>query len=259
MARPRDGRTLMTVASERTATTQLRSDHRNDTTVISLDREAKRNALSATMVEGLIDAVRQANEDHTRLLVLRGNGPCFSAGFDFTDYDRQSEADLALRFIRLEQLLQAFEHSPIPTLALVHGKTFGAGADLAAACTYRVFDPDAVVRMPGLKFDLVLGSRRLAARTNESWAYDVLSQTRPVDASEALGSGLATRLAPQQDWDSVIDETATQAYQLSPSTTTALRARLTPDTRAEDMHALVESVTRPGLIERIRRFREGTQ
>ena len=249
----------MTVTVDQDASTHLSINRNDGVTTLSLNRAEKRNALSAPLVEGLITAVHHAYEDETRLLVLRGSGRCFSAGFDFTDYDQHSEGDLALRFIRLEQLLQAVEHAPMATLSLVHGKTFGAGADLAAACTHRVFDPEAEVRMPGLRFGLLLGSRRLAARTSETWAYDVLSKTRAVDASEAQQSGLATHVAPQPEWDAIIDATTAQARRLDPATTTALRSRLTPDTRAEDMHALVESVTRPGLIERIRRFREGTQ
>jgi hypothetical protein len=65
------------------------------------------NALSATLVEALLAEVDAAYRDGTRLLVLRGNGKNFSAGFDMGGYEAQSEGDLVLRFIRIEQLLQA--------------------------------------------------------------------------------------------------------------------------------------------------------
>ena len=44
-----------------------------------------------------------------RLLVLRGNGKNLSAGFDFGGVEAQSEGDLLLRFVRIEQLLQGLK------------------------------------------------------------------------------------------------------------------------------------------------------
>ena len=95
---------------------ELLRKHENHVTRLTLNRPQKANALSAPLVEALIDAVEYAATDGTRLLILDGAGSHFCAGFDFTDAQAQSEGDLALRFIRIETLLQAL-HWHWPTAA----------------------------------------------------------------------------------------------------------------------------------------------
>ena len=80
-------------------------EKRGGTLTLTLNRPRRMNALSAHLVNGLSGAISAAYRDNTRLLVLRGIGKNFSAGFDMTDYEDESEGDLVLRFIRIEQLL----------------------------------------------------------------------------------------------------------------------------------------------------------
>ena len=226
------------------------------TTRLTLNRPDKANALSATLVESLLQAVEAAFEDGTRLLVLDGNGKHFCAGFDFTGYAQQSEGDLTLRFIRIETLLQALFHAPIDTVALAHGRNFGAGADLFAACHHRIAAPGATFRMPGLQFGLVLGTRRICHRIGSQAARDILATTRTFDAAEALRVGFATRLDEPSAWPALVDGLGRDAQSLSPVAARALHAASTPDTRSMDMAALAASASAPGLKERINAFRQ---
>ena len=81
-------------------------------TSLTLNRAEKANALSAELVESLIEAVDSAYDDGTRLLAIDASGPHFCAGFDFSDLETSSDAELALRFIRIEVLLQSIHHAP---------------------------------------------------------------------------------------------------------------------------------------------------
>ena len=225
-------------------------------TILTLNRPAKANALSASLVESLMSAVDTALRDSTRLLVLEGNGKHFCAGFDFTDYEKQSEGDLLLRFVRIEALLQRLFHAPIETLVLTQGRNFGAGADLVAACQHRIATPESTFRMPGLRFGLVLGTRRLAHRVGDGAARELLAETKTFDADEALRLGFLTRLESPANWPEIIADLAQRAQVLSGGAAAALHQATTPDTRALDMAALAESASTPGLRERIRQFRE---
>lgn len=226
------------------------------TTRLTLNRPDKANALSASLVESLLRAVEAAFADGTRLLVLEGNGKHFCAGFDFTGYEQQSEGDLALRFIRIETLLQALFHAPIDTLALAHGRNFGAGADLVAACHHRISAPGATFRMPGLRFGLVLGTRRLCHRVGSQAARDILATSRTFDATEALRLGFATRLEEPPAWPALVEALGRDAQVLTPAAARSLQSASTPDTRHEDMAALAVSASEPGLKQRIGAFRQ---
>jgi enoyl-CoA hydratase/carnithine racemase len=235
---------------------ELLRSHAGHVTHLTLNRPAKANALSASLVEALINAVEYAGTDGTRLLILEGNGNHFCAGFDFTGYGDATEGDLVLRFVRIEHLLQQIYHAPFATLALAHGRNFGAGADLVCACGSRIAAPATTFRMPGLRFGLVLGTRRLAQRMGADTARDVLATSRTFDAEEALGRGFVTRIAAQDEWPAMADAARKAADALTQPALARLNEHTTIDTRAADMAALVQSASVPGLKERIRIFRD---
>jgi enoyl-CoA hydratase/carnithine racemase len=226
-------------------------------TRLSLNRPHKANALDTALVEALIAAVEAAASDGTRLLVLEGKGEHFCAGFDFSDFERQSEGDLALRFLRIETLLQALYHAPFQSLALAHGRNFGAGADLVVACNQRIASPEATFRMPGLRFGVVLGTRRLAHRVGPEQARRLLIESRTFGADEAVGVGFLNRVAARHEWEDLIAEAAREARALPLESAARLNALTVIESRDADMAELARSVSGPGLKARIRAFRAG--
>jgi enoyl-CoA hydratase len=226
-------------------------------TELTLNRPEKRNALSSPLVEALIGAISAAERDGTRLLVLQGAGKGFSAGFDFSSLDTDDDAALALRFLRIETLLQAVRYAPFSTLALVHGACYGAAADLVVSCRHRVASPDGTFRMPGLRFGVVLGTRRLAALVGMDVARDLLEASKVFSASEALKAGFLTDVQERSAFPAAIAAAADAGDALSPDANRALLHLTAPDTRDADMASLARSVSEPGLKERIRAFRAG--
>ena len=235
---------------------ELLRSHAGHVTRLTLNRPAKANALSASLVEALINAVEYAQTDGTRLLILEGNGNHFCAGFDFTGYDEASEGDLLLRFVRIEHLLQLIYHAAFTTMVLAHGKIFGAGADIVCACSHRIAAPGTTFRMPGLRFGLVLGTQRLAHRVGNDAARELLATSRTFDAPGALNLGFVSRIAPQDAWPALIDEQRAAATTLTQPALARMNAQTVIDTRDADMAALAHSASVPGLKERIRIFRE---
>ena len=235
---------------------ELLRSHDAHITRLTLNRPQKANALSASLVEALINAIEYAHTDGTRLLILAGNGAHFCAGFDFTDYADASEGDLVLRFIRIEHLLQQLYHAPFATLVLAQGKNFGAGADLVCACATRIAAPASTFRMPGLRFGIVLGVRRLAHRIGADAAREVLASSKTFDADHALRSGFLNHVAEPSEWPAIMDGATNASHTLSRPAIARLNEQIAVDTRALDMAALVQSASVPGLKERIRNFRD---
>lgn len=221
------------------------------TLFLTLDRPDKLNALSPALVEAMLAQVEGAAAQGVRLLVLRGAGRNFSAGFDMGGLDAQSEGDLVLRFIRLEMLLQALRHAPFDTLALAHGRNFGAGVDLVAACARRIAAPDASFRMPGLRFGLALGTRLFAERVGAARARAVHQVSQTFHASEALEWGFLDDIAAQEHWDPVVAKAQASAAALPADASARLFRVTTADHRDADLAELVRSAAQPGLKERI--------
>ena len=233
---------------------ELRQERQGATLTLTLDRPAKMNALSGALVDALLEAVEKAHSDGTRLVVFRGEGKNFSAGFDFGGYESQSEGDLLLRFTRIEQLLQVVHHAPFETLALAHGRNFGAGVDLIGACSRRVSTTEATFRMPGLRFGLVLGTRRFALQVGGDTARDILAESKTFGAEEGLDMGFLTQVAGIPEWPEAIARAAEAAAALPPDAHARLVAATRIDTRDADLAELVRSAAAPGLKMRIAEY-----
>lgn len=223
----------------------------------TLNRPEKLNALNAELVEALLQAVHQAHAEGARLLVFRGAGKSFCAGFDLSDLEAHSEGDLVLRFIRIEQLLQAVASSPAYTVALAHGKVFGAGVDLFAVCRRRVATADSMFRMPGLKFGLVLGTRRFADLVGTHKALELLGATSPFDADAAVQMGFVQQVRTQDEWPQAVADSESLCAVLDDATRQALYRVLGTAQADADLSNLVRSAARPGLKDRLRQYLAG--
>ncbi|VCU71626.1 putative enoyl-CoA hydratase [Pigmentiphaga humi] len=220
---------------------------------LELQQPAKGNALSAQAVEALIAAVDEAvsrNDVHT--LVLGGAGRHFCTGFDLSDLDDESDASLLHRFVRIELLLQRLWTAPVRTVAIAHGRTWGAGADLMTACDLRLGLDDTQVRFPGAGFGLVLGTARLAARVGGDRAWRMAVESTSLDAAAALDTGLLSMRLDSLDRDAWLACLPPPA--VDRTTMAALRAAVASAGDAE-LATLVRSAARPGLKARIEAYR----
>ena len=247
---------------------------------IDLNRAHRGNALSSELVEAALDAVHRSFRDpsvHT--LMFAGAGRHFCTGFDLDGLDSQSDGDLLLRFARIEALLDAVWRAPVRTVAIAQGRTWGAGADLFAACDLRLALSGASFRFPGAGFGIVLGTRRLAERVGTERARAWVSDGATVEAGQALACGLASRLIdPAQAGDDWRQGACGPAPAIDRDTLSMIRSasRSTGgpggDMLADaDLAALVRSATSsttrsntagqagPGLRERIAAYRDRTR
>lgn len=220
---------------------------------LTLNRPDKANALDAGLIEMLLQAVELARAEGAKALVLCGAGRNFCGGFDFTGYEKQSAGDLLHRFVRIELLLQRLRRGPFVSVALAHGAAYGAGADLVAACTYRIAAPTARFRFPGFRFGVALGTRHLARIVGAQNARLVLLTNRVVPAEEAAAIGLVTHraAAEQPDAAAILKEIAS----LDRDAMEDILRLTAEDTDNDDLADLVRSVSRPGLHGRIAQYR----
>jgi enoyl-CoA hydratase/carnithine racemase len=216
-------------------------------------RYPRANALSASLVDALtgqLDTALLNNDVHT--VVFDGSVGDFSTGFDLSEIDKQSDAELLLRFVKLEQLLDSISRAPVRTIASATGRAWGAGGDLFAACDVRIASSRASFRFPGSAFGLVLGARRLAARIGSDRAIDYVSTGAilAADVANVLGLVTACTDAPAEWLARHLEQpTVDRATMLS------LRNAVTQAMSDQDLAALVRSAARPGLQQRLQQYR----
>lgn len=226
----------------------------DDVATLTLRDPDRLNCFSDRLVAGLHSALDRSQADNARHIIFRADGKGFSGGFDLSGLADESDADLLMRLVKVEHLLQRVRHHDCSTTALVHGACYGAAADLVLACRNRIATADARFLMPGIRFGIVLGTRRLRDTLGEATAYKLLDRLKPFNSEEGLAAGFVTTLAEQQDWNRVV---ASQISLLNQYTTQAYIARmrvLTPDTRDGDMAALVGSVIQGSIKSRMQAY-----
>ncbi len=110
---------------------------------LTLNRADKRNAIDASILDGLESALRAARDEVIRVVVLRGAGGYFSAGIDLPYAADPGEG--RLRFMRrVGDVVVALHRTPVPTISVVEGGAIGLGCNLALACDLTLADQDAV-------------------------------------------------------------------------------------------------------------------
>lgn len=120
---------------------------------LTLNRPAKRNAMSDALLDQLNAHLQAAIDDASvRTIVLRGAGPCFSAGRDLGNVGTGTAEAVRLEDGSLEATVDVFTdtlrlllRSPKPTIAAVHGFAVGGGQAICLAS-------DFVVAEAGAKF-----------------------------------------------------------------------------------------------------------
>lgn len=224
-------------------------------TTLGLNRPDRGNALGPDLVEHLTEAFDRAVAAGARLVILRGEGRHFCTGFDLADLESLSDGDLLLRVVRIEALLQRIHAAPVSTMAIASGRTFGAGADLFAACDHRIALTGASFAFPGPAFGLVLGTNRLANLVGRDRARAMLLAGAEMPAAAALAAGLATATLDAEAVPAAIAAAAEAAARLDPQTVAALHRRTSRAEDDADLAALVRSAARPGLRQRILDYR----
>ena len=177
---------------------------------LTLNRPDKLNALNTRMFELLGEQVADIARsiDTIGCVVVRGAGPCFSAGHDLGAIgEGESGAQLNLQATVIEQLANL----PQPVISAVHGHCYTGALELALA-------GDIILASANARFADTHGrwgltpiwgmSQRLPRRVGASKACDMMFTCRNVDAPEALAMGLTDACFPDDDFDALVQRYA---------------------------------------------------
>ena len=190
---------------------------------ITLNRPAKRNALTTGMIADLRAAVeRAAAAPAVRVIVVRGAGAAFCAGLDLGELAAQ-RAGGAVETHALEVL----ERCPRPTLAAVQGDAIAGGCELALHCDLRVAADSARFAMPlariGLAVPVAL-TWKLVETVGAAATKELLFTGEPIGADAALGLGLVNRVVAAADLDAAVAALARQVAHNAPLAVRTMKA-----------------------------------
>lgn len=163
---------------------------------IVLNRPDVNNAMDEKLIQLFTDIlIKLECDDSVRVICLKGAGKHFCAGADlhwmgrsmhFTREENIQDAE------KLGFLLEKLHNSVKPTVAIVHGATYGGGVGLVAACDIAIASPDAKFCFPEVKLGLVpaLISPYVISAIGERQARRYFLSGEVFDATRAKDIGL---------------------------------------------------------------------
>jgi enoyl-CoA hydratase/carnithine racemase len=199
----------------------LALDRRTPIARLVLDRPDRRNALSLALMKEMLAALEVVAADPaTRVLVIEGRGPAFSAGHDLGEIvaDRDAGAYETL-FETCVDLMTRLHTIPQPVIAKVHGVATAAGCQLVAACDLAIAADDARFATPGVNIGLFCSTPMVPiSRTiGRKRVLEMLFTGEMIDAATAAAWGLVNRAVPGDRLEAEVIELAERIARSSPA------------------------------------------
>jgi enoyl-CoA hydratase/carnithine racemase len=231
---------------------------------IRIDRPDKKNALTAAMYTGLVDAFKRAEFDQSvRVLLLCGSETCFTAGNDLQDFMNVPPSDDSSPTVRFIKQLPVTRK---PLVAAVAGPAVGIGTTMLLHCDLVYADPSARFQLPFVNLGLcpeAASSFLLPQIVGYPRAAELLLLGNPFSATQALEMGLINGITPAGE---VIATAAIKARQMAERPAASLlltksllkraHARLVEETTNEELARFGERLASPEAAEAFRAFFE---
>lgn len=170
--------------------------------IVTMARPEVRNALSLPMMRDLIAALRDtAALPQTRVFILRGEGPAFSAGHDLRELQCGDAAAHVEIFDACVELMETILTVPQPVIAEVATIATAAGCQLVATCDLAVAAEGARFATPGVKIGLFCTTPMVALTRaiGRKRAMEMLLTGEFVDAPTAERWGLVNQVVPAEE------------------------------------------------------------
>lgn len=201
--------------------------------MLVLDLPDMRNAMSDEMTASWVRAVDHlAGDPDVRAVVVTGEGSAFCSGGNTSWIAGEPDAtvdQLRSRMLPFYRAWLSIRRLEVPTIAAINGPAIGAGLALALACDIRYAARGARMGVPFLRLGMHPGMATtylLPDVVGPAAARDLLLTGRLVDADEALGLGLVSRVLDAEGFRDQVLATAAEVASTAPIATRLTKTAL---------------------------------
>jgi enoyl-CoA hydratase len=187
---------------------------------ITLNRPEKRNALSNALRAELFAALEAADRDEAvSVVILRGAGPCFSAGYDLASDTRQGQPYYTAPGLGgwprhvVEGCFRIWDLAK-PVIAQVHGHCLAGGSELAAACDLVYVADDAMIGYPAVRSISPPDNQFYPWLVGMRQAMELMLTGDTMTGAQAAASGFANRSFPREALEAGVLEMAARVAKI---------------------------------------------
>ncbi|WP_028116049.1 crotonase/enoyl-CoA hydratase family protein [Ferrimonas senticii] len=173
---------------------------------VALARPDKRNAMDLAMFQEIVATQKQLKKQRDlRGVIITGQGKDFCSGIDIKSL--LSDGSKAFKLMwkwwpgsanKAQQVCTGWRDLPVPVIAVLHGKCWGAGMQMALGADFRYATADSSFAVMEGRWGLLpdmggnLGMRETMAQDHALW---LAMSAEPIDAKQALEWRLITEIS----------------------------------------------------------------
>jgi cyclohexa-1,5-dienecarbonyl-CoA hydratase len=166
------------------------------------------NVINIAMIREFTAALEEISADSaTRLLTIRGEGRCFSAGMDVADHLPDK---VRMMLAEMHELMIVLQHLEIPVISVLHGMAFGGGLEIAMMADFAYAEASCKIGQPEIQLGVFPPA---AAAFYPGWfgiriAKDLVMTGRTLTAEEALRMGLLNDVLSGEELEIKVQQVA---------------------------------------------------
>ncbi|SFH12962.1 enoyl-CoA hydratase/isomerase family protein [Pedobacter insulae] len=215
------------------------SELRENILYVTINREAKLNALNKATLAELAAIINYATTHHEiRGVLLTGAGEkAFVAGADISEFQNYNlEEGKELGRTGQQNVFDAIANCPKPFVAAINGFALGGGLELAMACHIRIASENSRLGLPEVTLGLIPGyggTQRLTQLIGKGRAMEMITTADMITAEKAAQIGLVNEVVPPSALIARAEEILAKIKQRAPlavaSAINAINASLNPE------------------------------
>ena len=176
---------------------------------ITLNRPERLNAINLEMRDLLWEYLTACSEmPDVRIIVFRGEGRCFSAGADISEFGTAPSVMAARAARHRRDVWSLLLHHRCLTIARMHGFCFGAGLELPLCCDLRIAESGATFALPEVTLGYIPsagGTQTLPRLVPPGVAASMILSGEPVDTAEAVRWQLVDDIVALSELDLAVE------------------------------------------------------
>lgn len=165
-------------------------------TVLTLNRPAKRNALTIDLMEILSDMIEDIQKlPEQRAIIFKGAGSIFCAGLDLAEAEDASLEEKSSKSVG--RLLKTIDECPLITIAAIHGAALGGGAGIMCACDLALAESETAFGFPETRRGMVAAQIMpfLIRLLPQRLLHELLFLGETIESHRAYEIGLINKIA----------------------------------------------------------------
>jgi len=197
---------------------------------ITLNHDAKRNALSTQLLTELLLAIKSLKDEKARVIIIRANKgmKVWSSGFFIDELSRDGHDPLAYDN-PLQKVIRVIQSTPVPVIAMAEGSIWGGACNIAFVCDMVIGTKDTCLAITPAKIGVPYNTSGILQFLDIIGAHivkEMFFTAEPIPAEKALGLGIINHIVDAGDLENFTIRLARKIIANSPLSIQVIKEQL---------------------------------